>query len=167
MAEKTKETKREPKAIAPWRPFSEMARWESEVERMFDDFLGKRLRPFWDERWWPTRTTGISTPPVDLYEGKDELVAKVELPGIARDDIQINITDNRLTIKGEKKKETEVKEEDYHRSERYFGSFIRSIELPGDVQAEKTRASFSNGVLEIHLPKTEQSKRKEIKVKVD
>jgi len=79
----------------------------------------------------------------------------------------VNITDHLLTIKGEKKKEEEIKEEDYYRSERAFGSFTRTLELPRAVQVEKAKASFKNGVLEIRLPKTEEAKRKEIKVKVD
>ena len=161
------EKEKERRAVAPWRPFSEMTRWEQEMERMFDNFFGRRLRPIWDERWWPSRGAGISVPVVDLYEEKDEIVAKVELPGIGKDEVQVNITDHLLTIKGEKKKEAEIKEEDYYRSERAFGSFTRTLELPRAVQVEKAQASFKNGVLEIRLPKTEEAKRKEIKVKVD
>jgi HSP20 family protein len=166
MAKQEREKEHKGKAVTPWRPFSEMARWEREMERVFDDFFGRRLRPIWDERWWPARTVGISTPAVDLYEEKDEIVAKAELPGIGRDDIQVNIADHRLTITGEKKKEEEIKEENYYRSERSYGSFTRSVELPADVQAEKAKASFKDGVLEIRLPKTEEAKKKEIKVNV-
>lgn len=163
-----KEEKREEKReVTSWRPFSEMARWEREMERMFDDLFGRRLRPIWDERWWPTRTVGISVPAVDLYEGKDELVAKVELPGIGKDDIQVNITDHHLTIEGEKKKDEEIKKENYYRSERSYGSFSRSVELPTEVQVEKVKASFKDGVLEVRLPKTEEAKKKEIKVRVE
>ncbi|MBI2998075.1 MAG: Hsp20/alpha crystallin family protein [Deltaproteobacteria bacterium] len=165
MAKQEKEKER--RSVVPWRPFAEMARWEQGMERMFDDFFGRRLRPIWDERWWPSRSADISVPFVDLYEEKDEIVAKVELPGIGKDDIQVNITDHLLTIRGEKKKEEETKEEDYYRSERAFGSFTRTLELPRAVQVEKAKASFKNGVLEIRLPKTEEAKRKEIKVKVD
>lgn len=165
MAKPEKEKER--RSVVPWRPFSEMARWEQEMERMFDDFFGRRLRPIRDERGWPSRGVGVSVPVVDLYEEKDEIVAKVELPGMGKEDIQVNITDHLLTIKGEKKKEQEIKEEDYYRSERAFGSFTRTLELPRAVQVEKAKASFKNGVLEIRLPKTEEAKRKEIKVKVD
>ncbi|MBI2359236.1 MAG: Hsp20/alpha crystallin family protein [Deltaproteobacteria bacterium] len=165
MAKQEKEKRT--REIAPWRPFSEMARWEQEVERMFDNVFGRRLRPIWDERWWPSRGAGISVPIVDLYEEKDTIVAKVELPGMGKDDVHVNITDHLLTIRGEKKKEEEIKQEDYYRSERAFGSFTRTLELPRTVQVEKVQASFKNGVLEIRLPKTEEVKRKEIKVKVD
>jgi HSP20 family protein len=162
-----KEIGKETKGVTRWRPFGEMARLEREMEEVFDDFFGRRLRPFWRERWWPSRTGGISVPAVDLYEEADEIVAKVELPGMVKDDIQVNISDHLLTIKGEKKKEEEIKEEEYYRSERSHGSFTRTLELPKAVQAEKAKASFKNGVLEIRLPKTEEAKKKEVKVKVD
>ncbi len=98
---------------------------------------------------------------------KEALVAKVELPGMGKEDIQVNIADHHLTIKGEKKKEEEIKAESYYRSERSYGSFSRTVELPAEVQVEKAQASFRNGVLEIRLPKSEEAKKKEIKVKVE
>jgi HSP20 family protein len=86
---------------------------------------------------------------------------------MSKEDIQVNVTDHLLIIKGEKKKEEEIKEGDYYRSERSYGSFSRSVDLPGEVQIENAKASFKNGVLEIRLPKTEEAKRREIKVKVE
>lgn len=167
MAEKEREREKETRTPIPWRPFSGMARWEREMERMFDDFFGRRLRPLWGERWWPGRTMDVSVPAIDLYEDKDEIVAKVDLPGLEKDDIQVNISGNVLTIKGEKKKEEEIRNENYYCSERSYGSFMRSVDLPQEAHTEKARASFKNGVLEIRLPKTEEAKRKETKVKVD
>lgn len=167
MAKEIRPREKERKEVLPWRPFSEMARWEREMERVWDDFFGRRLRPIWDERWWPARAVGVSAPAVDLYEEKEELVAKVELPGMGKDDIQVNITDHHLTIKGEKKKEEEIKEENYYRSERSYGAFTRTLELPAEVLVDKARASFKDGVLEIRLPKSEEAKKKEIKVKVE
>jgi HSP20 family protein len=79
----------------------------------------------------------------------------------------VNLVDHSLTIKGEKKKEDEVKEENYYRAERSYGSFVRTLELPKEVHADKVKATFKNGVLEIRMPKTEQAKAKEIKVKVE
>ena len=163
MAEKERETRE----VTPWRPLSEMAPWEREMDRVFGDFFGRRLSPFRWGRWWPRRGAGVSVPAVDLYEEKDELVAKVELPGMTKDEIEINISDNLLTIKGEKKKEEETKEEDYYCCERSYGSFTRAVELPREVQVEKAKASFKNGVLEIRLPKTEEAKKKELKIKVE
>jgi HSP20 family protein len=109
----------------------------------------------------------ISVPAVDLFEEKDEIVVKAELPGIEKDQIEVNVADHQLTIKGEKKKEEEVKEKDYYRCERSYGSFLRTLELPKDVHADKVKAVFKNGVLEVRLPKTEEAKAKEIKVKIE
>jgi HSP20 family protein len=92
---------------------------------MFENFLGRRSGPFWTDRWWPAVGTDITTPTVDLYEEKDDIMVKAELPGLEKDNIAANLTDNRLTIKGEKKKEEEVKKEKYYRSERSYDSFIR------------------------------------------
>jgi HSP20 family protein len=166
MAEKAKE-KAETKSLASRRPFTDVARWERDMERMFDDFWGRRMRPWWPERWSMPAVLEISPPAVDLFEEKDEIVVKAELPGMDKDSIQVNITDHTLTIKGEKKKEEEVKEENYYRSERSYGSFVRTLELPADVHSDKAKASFKNGVLEVRLPKTEEAKAKEIKVKID
>jgi HSP20 family protein len=108
---------------------------------------------------------GIS-PAVDMYDKKDEIVVKAEVPGVEKENINISLTEDKLTIKGEIKKEEEVKEEDYYYSERSYGSFVRTLTLPAKVQEDKVKASFSNGILEIHLPKAEESKPKEIKIGV-
>jgi HSP20 family protein len=164
VAEKTKQ--KETKALAPWRPFMDLTRWDSEMDRMMEDFFGTRMRPWWPARW--LRGEGeITAPGVDVYEEKDEVVVKAELPGLDKKDIEVNISDSKLTLKGEKKKEEEVKEENYYRRERSYGAFLRSVELPTGVQADKVKASFKNGVLEVRVPKTEEAKTKTIKVKVD
>ena len=165
MAEKAKE--KETKAVAPRRPFMDLSRWERDMERMMEDFFGRRTRPWWPERWFRTEGMELTTPAVDLYEEKDDIVVKAELPGIDKNNIEVNLTDHTLTIKGEKKKEEEVKEENYYRSERSYGSFLRTLELPKDVHADKVKASFKNGILEVRIPKTEEAKAKEIKVKVE
>ena len=165
MAEKAKE--KETRAVTPSRPFMDLSRWERDMERMMGDFFGRRMRPWWPERWLRTEPMEIGVPAVDLYEEKDEIVVKAELPGIDKDGIEVNLSDHHLIIKGEKKKEEEVKEENYYRSERSYGSFLRALELPTDVHADKVKASFKNGILEVRLPKTEEAKAKEIKVKVD
>lgn len=167
LKEIEKERKKERREIAPWRPFTDMMRWERDMERMFDDFMSRRIRPFRDEWLWPSRALGVSAPALDLFEEKDEIVAKVELPGMTREDIEVNISDGQLTIKGEKKKAEEVEEKDYYRSERIYGAFSRTVELPKGIEVEKVQASFKNGVLEIRLPKSEEAKKKEIPVKVE
>jgi len=166
MAEKAKNKTRKTRALVSQRASSELRPW-AELDRMFEDFLGRTLRPFWPERWWPSARTGFATPAVDLYEEKDDIVVKAELPGMEKDNIEVNLSGNRLTIKGEKKEEEEVKKEGYYRSERSYGSFLRTLELPAEVQADKVKAAFQNGVLEIRLPKSEEAKKKEIQVKVD
>lgn len=96
-----------------------MASWERGIDQMFENFLARRLRPFWTERWWPAAGTEISMPAVDLYEEKDDIVVKAELPGMEKDNIEVNLSDNRLTIKGEKKQEQETKKENYYRSDKF------------------------------------------------
>ena len=143
--------------LTPSRPFGEASRWEAEMEKW----------PPWDGLWLTGRGSGVAVPAVDLYEEKDEVVAKAELPGMDMADIQVSISGRLLTIKGEKKKEEEIKEEDFYRSECSYGSFVRNVELPKEVQADKAQASFKNGVLEIRLPKSEEAKKRETKVKVE
>ena len=168
MAKKANPKRKEKKAraLVPRRASSELSRPEGDLDRMFEDFLERRLRSFWPERWWPAAGMRITTPAVDLYEEKDDIVVKAELPGMEKDNIEVNLSDKWLTIKGEKKQEQEVKKEGYYRSERSYGSFVRTLELPREVQTDKVKAAFKNGILEIHLPKTEEAKKKETTVKV-
>jgi HSP20 family protein len=165
MAEKSKA--KENKSLTPWRPFPDLIRWERDMDRMFEDFFDRRMRPWWPERWLRGGERELEAPKVDLYEEKDDIVVKAELPGIDKENVEVNLSDHMLTIKGEKKKEEEIKEENYYRSERSYGSFLRTLELPKGIQEDKVKASFKNGVLEIRLPKTEEAKTREIKVKVD
>ena len=108
----------------------------------------------------------LEAPALDVYEHKDDLVGKAEIPGLSKDEIDISLEGTTLTIKGEKKKETEVKEENYYRSERKFGAFYRTVELPTDVKTDKVNATFKDGVLEIRLPKADEAKKNVFKVKV-
>jgi HSP20 family protein len=164
---KAEKVKEKGKAVTPWQPVSEIARMERNMERMFEDFFGPRWSPF-RRSFWPMRqAAAMSSVEVDVYEEKEEVVVKAELPGMEKDEININVSDHVLTLKGEKKKEEDVKDEDYHFSERSYGAFVRSIEFPTQVQTEKAKASFKNGVLEIRLPKTEEAKKREITVKVE
>ena len=108
----------------------------------------------------------VKPPIVDVFEEKDDIVVKAELPGMEKDNIEVNLAAHTMTIKGEKKKEDEIKEENYYRAARSYGSFLRTLDLPKDVR-DKVKASFKNGILEIRMPKTEEAKTKEVKVKVD
>jgi HSP20 family protein len=142
----------------------------SDVERIFEDwfenFWSRPSPRLWRPDFWRSRGLSFETPALDVYEEKDDLIVKAEIPGLAKDEIDISLDGNTLMIKGEKKKEEEIKEEDYYRCERTFGSFLRSIELPMDIKTDKVNASFKNGVLEIRLPKAEEAKKNVVKVKV-
>jgi HSP20 family protein len=103
---------------------------------------------------------------VDIFETNEAIVLKAELPGITVQDISVEVKDNTLTLKGEKKFEKEVKEENYHRVERSYGSFQRAFTLPGTIHQEKVKAKFKDGILEITLPKVEEAKPKQVKVEI-
>jgi HSP20 family protein len=169
MSKPEKRDQKQSRAITPSRQSAEIGRWEHEMERMFEDVFSPRWSPFRSRSLFPWRSPALVMPSVDVdvYEEKDEIVAKAELPGIAKDEIDVNVTDHTLTIRGEKKKDEEVRDENYRYAERSYGTFIRTIELPTDVQTEKAKASFKDGILEIRLPKTEEAKRKEITVNVE
>ena len=144
--------------VTPWRPF-EFERMRREMDRLWDSFFeGKPTRRAGEEREW--------VPSLDISETKGDLVVKAELPGIDPKDIDISLNEGVLTIKGEKKQEKEEKEEGYHLVERSYGSFTRSIRLPREIRNEMINASYKNGVLKITLPKTEEARKKEVKIKV-
>ena len=145
--------------ITPWRPF-EFDRIRREMDRLWDSFLeGRPMRRAGDSGEW--------LPSIDVSETKGDLVIKAELPGMDPKDIDISMNNGFLTIKGEKKHEREEKDENYHLVERSYGSFTRSVRLPREVQSDKITASFKNGVLRVTLPKSEEAKKKEIKIKVE
>jgi HSP20 family protein len=151
----------------PARPESPPGGWEREFDRLFEDVFRRRWPSLWHpERWLPRRMLDVQVPAVDIYEDKDEVVVKAELPGMVKDEVEVNLSGSTLTIKGEKKKQEEVKDHDYYRCERSYGSFTRSFELPTEVKVDAVAASFKDGILEIRLPKTEEGKKKQVKVEV-
>jgi len=108
----------------------------------------------------------VFSPAIDVAVEKDSVIVKADLPGLTKDDVSVSLQDNCLTIKGEKKQETEKKDANYFLSERVHGSFTRVIELPVAVNAARIDARFRDGVLQVTLPKTEEAKPKQIEVKV-
>jgi len=145
--------------LMPWKPFrKEMEPFRREMERLWDRFFGETWlsRPF-AEAWQPS---------ADIIETETGIVVKADLPGLDASDIDVSISEDVLTIKGEKRKEEEKTGERYHSVERYYGSFQRSFRLPSSVQMDKAEATFEKGVLTISLPKTEEARKKEIKVQV-
>ncbi len=147
-------------ALGPRRPFREL----EEMERLFDHILGRTFFPVasrqLDEegrRW---------TPPIELLEKEDKFIAKADLPGMKKEEIDVSVVEGILMIKGQRKAEHEVKEEEYYCSERRYGSFFRLITLPAAVDSEHINATYENGVLEVTLPKAAEVKPKKVEISV-
>lgn len=140
-----------------YNPFTDLVPMRSIFGRLFDDADAPFGRQDAIARW---------TPAVDIAEKEDGISLTFELPGIDQKDIEVEINDGTLTIKGEKKCETKVDEGNYHRVERSYGSFERSFALRADIKEDEIKATFKNGVLEILLPKTEESKPKKVSVEI-
>ena len=141
--------------LIKWNPLHEMIDMRNEMDRFFDDFF----------RYKPMTYEGFGAIDLDLYQTNNDIIIKASVPGVKPEDLKISVTGDVLTIRGEIKKDEEVKEDDYHIHERRYGSFSRSITLPGKVVADKATAEFKNGVLKLTLPKTEEIKPKTIIVK--
>lgn len=145
-------------------------RLREQVDRMFDDFRrGTWPTPFDRtafEPFWRAGGELAATPAVDLAEKDDSYEVTAELPGMEEKDIDVQVAEGMLTIKGEKKEEKEEKKKDYFLSERRFGSFQRSFRVPDSVDADKIEAHFKNGVLTVSLPKLPETTRKERKIEV-
>jgi HSP20 family protein len=141
--------------LMKWRsPADEIARMEHRMRRFFADPF--RLDFVSEEVGW--------TPAVEVKDADGELLVTAELPGMTVDDVEVNLENNVLTIRGEKKAEKEEQEKERYVYERYFGSFQRSFTLPSPVDEARVKAGFRNGVLTIHLPKTEQAKGRTIEI---
>ena len=161
-------TRKESKALVESEPARGLTPFE-EAERWFESAL---RRPFslFGHRWLPrSRTMEMEevSPTIDLYEEGDNIVVKAELPGIKKEDIEVTVTDHTMRISGEKKREEKVEKKDYYWEECSYGSFARSIQLPSEVKTDKVEAKFKDGILEVKIPKTEEAKSKEKKVKVE
>jgi HSP20 family protein len=131
-----------------------------EMDRMFDDLAlgGRWLRPAW------RHTSTVWAPEVDVFQKNDELRIRADLPGLKRDEVSVEITDDALTIQGERKRESEHEGEGYYRSERSYGSFHRVIPLPQGAITEQAKATFSDGVLEITMPAPPASKGRRLEI---
>lgn len=141
-----------------WDPFADILDLQKEINRLFNLSLTRTFRPMVEGEW---------VPPINVYKKGDKYVLQAELPGLSKDDVEITVQNNIITISGEKKQEKEIKEEDYYCYERSFGKFHRSFELPAEVDANKVTATFSQGVLKVELPIAESAKPKQIKVNIE
>ncbi len=149
-------------AIVRWSdPFREFAHLQDRINRVFTDFG----RPAAGEDG--LTTSGAWLPPVDIYQnGEHEIVLRAEMPDMTREDIDITVDNGTLTIRGEKKVSSEVREEQFHRMERRYGVFARSFSVPQTVDTGKVAAEYKNGVLTVRLPLREEAKPRQIKVDV-
>lgn len=146
--------------LTRWDPFRELTDFRDSFDRMFDRRVA---RPFRLLTW----ENGDGAFPIDLYETDDSVVVTASLPGVKADDVQVSVTGNQLSIKGETKSEHEEKEANFYRQERYYGTFQRTLTLPARVEADKADANFEDGVLKLELPKAADVKAKTIEVKAN
>jgi HSP20 family protein len=142
-------------ALVRWDPIRELDSLQGDMNRLFDRFFEGRTPNGTARRWIPA---------MDLAETDDHLVMRGDLPGMTEDDVNIEIKDNVLTVSGERKAEHEDKSEGYHRVERSFGSFSRSLTLPAGVDPDKVEANFDNGVLEVRIPKPAEAKPTRVEI---
>lgn len=143
-------------ALVRWNPVREMLSVQDEMNRMLSDVFGRRYAEEGTLPW---------APPVDIEETSDHYVVRGELPGLKEEDIKITVEDNRLVLRGEKRREVEQSGTNYHRSERVYGQFERSFTLTHAVRQDKIEAIYKDGVLEVRIPKAEEAKAREIPVK--
>ncbi|MBC7238221.1 MAG: Hsp20/alpha crystallin family protein [Chloroflexi bacterium] len=146
-------------ALTRWDPFREMVSLRDAMNRLFDESW---LRPWW--RLGEGETPSVFVP-LDMVETDGDIVISAPLPGLKPEDVDISITGNTVTIKGEFREEQEGKRENVHFRERRYGAFQRAVTLPTEVDANKAEATFENGVLKLTIPKTEEAKPKKIQIK--
>ena len=144
------------KDLVPKSPFTGLTSLRRDMDRLWDRFFGdERGVTFWKGDWSPT---------VNITETKNKLIVKTELPGVDPKNVNIDITGDVLSIKGEKKEEKEEQDEHFYLMESAYGSFSRSVRLPVEVNEDKVKANFKNGILKITIPKAKETKTKSIKI---
>ncbi|MGD2036564.1 MAG: Hsp20/alpha crystallin family protein [Desulfobacterales bacterium] len=148
-------------AIVRWDPFRDAAALQDRINRIFSESFG-HSRDLDDE-------VSLSDwrPPVDIYEAADGIVLKIELPGINKEDVSVEVKDNVLTLKGERLLDPKIKDDQYYRKERNFGKFNRSFSLQEPVKPDLIKASLKNGVLTLEVPRPEEEKSKQVTVDID
>lgn len=144
--------------LVTWDPFRDMTSMRDEMERLFDNMLGRYPRERAESFWAPS---------VDVEETSDAVTVRAEIPGMAKDDIKVTVSDDMVLISGERRHETEHKDKTFHRIERVYGKFQRTIGLPADVEGDKAKASYKAGVLELVLPKSAKAKAHEVQIKAE
>lgn len=145
-------------ALVKYNPFKDLRTMQEEMNHLLD--------LAWNRESGEELNEGIWQPPVDIYENAEAVVIKAEVPDVDQKDIEVRIENGTLSLRGERKQNTDIKKENYHRVERYYGTFQRSFTLPQSIDQNNIQASCDRGVLTIILPKTEETKPKQIKVEV-
>jgi HSP20 family protein len=142
--------------LSKWEPFRDLVSLRTDMDRLFNTFFGGL----------PEEREGFWSPVLDIEENNGNLMVKAEIPGMTKDDIKVTVCDNILSITGERKQEEETKKKAFHRIERCYGKFSRVITLPTEVESDKIKATYKDGILNITLPKSESAKPKQIDVEV-
>ena len=144
-------------ALVRWEPFRDLLTLQDRMNRLFEESFGRKqdIEGTYGENWMPS---------VDIYETENEVVFAVELPGVEQKDVDIQVKDNNLLIKGDRKLEKEVNKENYHRMERSYGMFQRTFMLPNYVDRDNIKATFKSGVLRVIIPKCSETKPKQIAI---
>ena len=147
-------------ALVRWEPLRDLISFQERMNRLFDEAFYRKgeLSPIQKGDW---------SPAVDVFETKDAIELRAELPGLSASDVDISLENDVLTLSGERTMSSEVKDENYHRVERCYGSFRRSVSLPTGVQGYKAKASYKDGVLQVTIPKAEEAKPKQVKINVE
>jgi HSP20 family protein len=143
--------------LVRYEPFREMTSLRDAMDRLFEESF---LRPM----QWGARAWSGEVPPVDMYETADQVVVKAAVPGVKPEEIEVTVTGDQLTIKGEFRSDENVEQGSYLLQERRYGSFCRQVSLPAGVEADRAEATFENGVLTLEMPKVEVTKTKTVKV---
>jgi HSP20 family protein len=142
-----------------WDPFREITSLRDEIDRLFDSFFGRQTSMTSREGFW--------VPAIDVEETDSEYIVKAEVPGLKKDEVKISISNDTLTISGERKMEKEEKGKTYHKIEMNYGKFERTIRFPGEVLADKAKASYKDGILSVSVPKSEKAKVKELEIQIE
>jgi len=147
-------------SLVRWEPMTELRRMQEDMDRLIESFARPLISSVWP-------TAEMAGPPVDVYERDGNVVVKAELPGLKEEDIDVTATEDRISLKGEFKREEETKKEGFYRHERREGRFFRTIPVPAAIKPDQVRATFKDGVLEITAPELEEAKPKEHKVPIE
>lgn len=145
--------------VVRWEPFTGLNSIQSRINDLFDETFGR-------SRAFVNSNSGIWFPPVDVLESRDSYLIRAELPGMKREDFNLEVREGTLTLSGERRFEEPASGVEYHRVERVSGKFARSFSLPHTVKNEEIKASYRDGILEIHVPKAEEAKPKQIAINI-